>query len=117
MNWKRLLAYISGSVDQELLRRNESLATENRILRNQIQGRLQLNDSDRISMAEIGKRLGRKALEEVAQMVRPETILAWHRRRVAKKFDGSQNRSFPGRPTIDDAIEELVLKFARENRS
>jgi len=117
MNWKRLLTYISGSVDQELLLRNEYLATENRILRNQIQGRLQLNDSDRISMAEIGKRLGRKALEEVAQMFRPETILAWHRRLVAKKFDGSQNRSFPGRPTTDDAIEELVLKFARENRS
>ena len=58
MNWKRLLAYISGSVDQELLLRDESLATENRILRDQIQGRLQLNDSDRISMAELGQRLG-----------------------------------------------------------
>ena len=85
MNWKRLRAYISSLVDQELLLRNEYLATENRILRNQIQGRLQLNDSDRISRAEIGQRLGRKALEEVAQMVRPETILAWHRRLVAKK--------------------------------
>ena len=76
MNWKRILAYISGSVDQELLVRNEYLATENRILRNQIVGRLQLNDSDRITLAEIGKRLGRNALEEVAQIVRPETILA-----------------------------------------
>ncbi len=76
MNWKRILAYISGSVDQELLLRNEYLATENRILRNQIVGRLQLNDSDRITLAEIGKRLGRNALEEVAQIVRPETILA-----------------------------------------
>ncbi len=75
MNWKRILAYISGSVDQELLLRNEYLATENRILRNQIQGRLQLNDSDRITLAEIGKRLFRKALEEVAQMVRPETFM------------------------------------------
>ncbi len=58
MNWKRLLEYISSSVDQELLLRNEYLATENRILRNQIQGRLQLNDSDRITLAEFGKRLG-----------------------------------------------------------
>ena len=54
MNWKRILAYISGSVDQELLLRNEYLATENRILRNQIPGRLLLNDSDRITLAEIG---------------------------------------------------------------
>jgi hypothetical protein len=42
MNWKRMLASISGSADQELLLRNEYLATENRILRNQIPGRLQL---------------------------------------------------------------------------
>ena len=57
MNWKRLLAYITGSVDQELLLPNEYLVTENRILRGQLKGRLQLNDSDRISLAEIGKRL------------------------------------------------------------
>jgi len=62
---------ISGSGNQELLLRNEYLATENRILRNHIVGRLQLNDSDRITLAEIGKRLGRNALEEVAQIVRP----------------------------------------------
>ena len=80
MNWKRLLAYITGSVDQELLLRNEFLVTENRILKNQIKGRLQLTDLERISLAEIGKRLGRMALEEVAQVVRPETILGWHRK-------------------------------------
>jgi hypothetical protein len=74
MNWKPLLAYITGSVDQELLLRNEFLLTENRILKNQIKGRLQLMDLERISLAEIAKRLGRMGLEEVAQMVRPETI-------------------------------------------
>ena len=46
MNWKRMLAYISGSVDQELLLRNEYLVTENRILKNQIKGRLQLTDPE-----------------------------------------------------------------------
>ena len=40
MVWKRLLAYITGSVDQDLLLRNEYLVTENRVLRNQIKGRL-----------------------------------------------------------------------------
>src|ERR1035438_9376922 len=96
MNWKRLLAYITGSVDQELLLRNEFLVTENRILKNQIKGRLQLTDLERISLAEIGKRLGRMALAEVAQIVRPETILGWHRKLIAKKFDGSKQRTSLG---------------------
>jgi transposase InsO family protein len=117
MNWKRLLAYIIGSVNEELLLRNEYLATEIRILQNQIKGRLHLNDADRITLAEIGKRLGRKALEELAQIVRPETILAWHRKLIAKKFDGSKKRSAAGRPQTIQAIEELILKMARENRS
>ncbi len=85
-----MLAYITGSVDDELLRRNEYLACENQILRSQIRGRIRFNDADRIRLAEIGKRLGRKALAEVAHIVRPETILAWHRRLVARKFDGDQ---------------------------
>jgi hypothetical protein len=117
MNWKRLLAYITGSVDQELLLRNEYLATENRILRNQVKGRLRLTNDERMSLAELGKQLGRKALEEVAQIVRPETILAWHRKLVAKKFDGSKNRPALGRPPTPKSLENLVLQLARENRS
>jgi transposase InsO family protein len=117
MNWKRLLAYITGSVDQELLLRNEYLATENRILRSQIEGRVRLTDPERRSLAEIGKRLGRRALEEVAQIVRPETILGWHRRLIARKFDGSKSRLSGGRAPRGQAIEDLVLQLARENRS
>ena len=112
-----MLATLSGSVDQELLLRNEYLVTENRILKNQIKGRLQLTDPERISLAEIGQRLGRKALKEVAQSVRPETILGWHRKLVAMKFDGSKGRSSVGRAPTAHAIEEMVLKFARKNRS
>jgi len=117
MNWKRLFAHITGSVDQELVLRNEYLATENRILRNQIKGRLRLTDPDRMSLVEIGRRLGRRALAEVAQIVRPETILGWHRKLIARKFDGSKNRSMLGRPTTGPTIEDLVLQLARENRS
>ncbi len=54
MDWKKLLAYITGSVDQELLLRNESLAAENCILRNQIHGRVRLTDGDRRTLVEIG---------------------------------------------------------------
>ena len=66
MDWKILLAYITGSVDQELLLRNEYVVTENRILRQQITGRVRLSDGERKTLAEIGKRLGKKALEEVS---------------------------------------------------
>ncbi|MHB8483359.1 MAG: hypothetical protein ACYDBV_11605, partial [Nitrospiria bacterium] len=75
MNWKSMLAYISGSVNQELLLRIEYLTTENRILRNQIKGRLLLTNGERQTLAEIGHRLGQKALKEVANLVKPETIL------------------------------------------
>ena len=42
MDWARILAYVTGSVDQELLARIEYLAAENRILKAQLHGRLQL---------------------------------------------------------------------------
>ena len=117
MDWKTMLAYISGSVDEELLLRNEYLVAENRILRNQIQGRLRLTDGERRTLAEIGKRLGKRALQEVVNIVKPDTILGWHRRLVAKKFDGSKNRQYPGRPRVDADIEELVVRLAQENKS
>ena len=117
MNWKRILAYVTGTVDEELLARNEYLVTENRILRQQIQGRIRLTDPERISLASVAKRLGRKALEEVAQIVRPETILGWHRRLIARKFDGSKQRSPTGGGATSDQIENLVLQMAKENRT
>lgn len=117
MDWKRLLAYISGTVDQELLLRNEYLVTENRVLRNQIKGRIRLTDGERKTLAEIGKRLGKKALDEVANIVRPETILAWHRRLIARKFDSSKKRTAPGRPGTEAELEALIVRLAKENRS
>ena len=110
-----MLAHVTGSVDEELLARNEYLVTENRILRSQIKGRIRLTDRERISLAEAAKRLGRKALGEIAQIVQPETILAWHRRLIAKKFDGSKHRPARKDSSTSDEIEEMVLQLAREN--
>jgi hypothetical protein len=62
----RLLAYVTGLVNQELLLQNEYLAAENRILRAHFPARLRLSDPERRTLAEIGKRLGRKALAKVA---------------------------------------------------
>src|SRR5437588_9050232 len=90
-----LLAYITGTVDQELLLRNEYLVTENRMLRNQITGRMRLTDGERKTLAEIGYKLGKQALAEVATIVKPETILGWHRTLVAQQCDGSQPPQSP----------------------
>lgn len=87
--WARLLAYITGMVNQEMLLQNEYLAAENRILRAQLPKRLCLSDPERSTLAEIGKRLGRKALTQVACVAKPDTILGWYRRLIAAKFDGS----------------------------
>jgi putative transposase len=116
MGWKQLLAYITGSVDEELLLRNEYLVTENRFLRSQIKGRVRLSDGERKTLAEIGMKLGKQALEEVASIVQPDTILAWHRTLVAQKFDGTRKRQVPGRPTTDAELEALVVRLAQENR-
>jgi hypothetical protein len=66
MDWPRLLAYITGTVDQELLLRHEYLVAENRILKAQIKGRLHLSDAERATLGEIGHRVGRKSLAGIA---------------------------------------------------
>src|SRR6202162_5018446 len=113
--WVRLLAYVTGSVNRELLLRNEYLATENCILRAKLPSRLRLSNPERATLAEIGKRLGRKALGEVACVAKPDTILNWYRRLVAQKFDGSKHRQYPGRPRVCSEVEALVVRMAREN--
>jgi putative transposase len=117
MEWAHILAYITGTVDQELLLRNEYLAAENRILSCQLKGRPPLSDAERTKLGEIGHRLGRKALGEVAIAALPDTILSWYRRLVARKFDGSRARRTAGRPRIDREVEELIVRMAEENWS
>jgi hypothetical protein len=77
--WIRLLAYVTGLVNQELLLQNEYFAAENRVLRAHLAARLRLSDPERSMLADIGKRLGRKALAQVASVAKPDTILAWYR--------------------------------------
>jgi putative transposase len=116
MDWARMLAYVTGTVDQELLARNEYLAAENRIMKAQLKGQLKLSDAERCALGEIGHRLGRKALAEVANVARPDTILGWYRKLIARKFDGSKARRGPGRPRIKRDVEQLIIRMARENR-
>lgn len=76
---------------------------------------MRLNDDQRRRLAAKAKGLGRKLLAEVATIVTPETLLAWHRRLIAQKDDGSGNRA-PGRPRTAGEIEALVVRMAEENR-
>ena len=81
----RLLAFVTGLVNQELLLRHEYLIAENCILRSHLPNRLRLSDPERATLAEIAKGLGRKALSDIARVAKPDTILGWYRRRIAQK--------------------------------
>ena len=116
-SWARLLAYVTGLVNQRLLLQCEYLIAENRILRAHLSDNVRLSDFERRTLAEVGKRLGRKLLSDVACIARPETILGWYRRLIARKFDGSKHRSYPGRPRVSAEVEALIVRMAQENGS
>jgi putative transposase len=117
MDWKTWLAYITGTVDKELLWRNEHLVTENCLLRHQLKGRMRLRTGERKALAELGQKLGKPALEQVATIVKPETMLAWHRTRVTQKCAASQHRKAPGQPRIAQELEAVGVRMAQEHRS
>ena len=88
--WHILLASLSGWVNQHQQRAIEYLQEENRVLREQLgKKRLRPTDDQRRRLAAKGKTLGRKLLGEIATLVSPDTILAWHRRLIARKWDYS----------------------------
>jgi putative transposase len=95
-------------VDQELLLRHEYLVAENRMT--QLRGRVRLPDAERAELSEIRHRLGHKALRRRGD----NRAAGYHpgRRLVAHKFDGSPARRAPGRPPIDRAVEQLIVRMA-----
>ena len=94
----------------------EYLREEIRVLKELLGKKPQFNDGQRRRLATKVKRLGRKTLDRFASRVTPNTLLAWHRRLVAQKYDGSIVRKAGRPPTVGEA-KELILKLARENRS
>ena len=89
----------------------EYLKTENEIPKSQLKGRrLRLKDEERRRLAEKGRALGRKLPAEVACILTPETILAWHRRLVTLKWTFWRGRE--GHPRISGAIRALILELA-----
>ena len=115
MDWMRMLAYITGTVDQELLLRNEYLAAENRILKAQLTGRLLLSDAERVTLAEIGHRPWSQRPRGCSQYRE-----AGNHHGLVSKADRPQVRWVQGPPLsrpprIDYEIEQLVVRMAKEN--
>ena len=112
-----LVIAIAGWMNQRQQQIIEYLVEENRVLREQIGNRrMRFSDNQRCRLAAKAKKLGRKILAQVATIVTPETLLAWHRKLIAQKYDGSANRN-PGRPRTLTDISNLVVRMAEENRT
>ena len=91
-----VLIAVAGRMNQRQLRVIDHLREENRVLRERLGGRrLRLRDGRRRRLAARATLLGRRALAEVATIVTPET-LAWHRKLIAPKYDGSGRRRSGG---------------------
>jgi transposase InsO family protein len=111
-----VLIAVGGWMNQHQLQIIDYLREENRVLREQLGGRrVRFNDDQRRRLSAKAKGLGRRILVEVATIVTPETLLAWHRKLIANKYDGTAGRG-PGRPRTALALEVLVVRMAEENR-
>jgi putative transposase len=76
--------------------------------------RILLDNRQRTRLAAKAKRLTRELLEQTTVLFTPETVLAWYRKLIAQKYDGSKNRKQPGRPRISQEIIDLVIRFKKE---
>src|SRR5215467_5773692 len=105
---------IAGWMNQRQHQVVEYLIEENRVLREQIGNRrMRFTDNQRRRLAAKAKKMGRTILEQVATIVTPATLLAWHRKLIAQKYDGTAYRA-PGRPRTASNITELVIRLAKE---
>ena len=111
-----LLLAVAGWINQRQLQVIDYFREENWVLREQLgDKRLRFSDDQRRRLAVKAKALGRKILADFATIVTPDTLLAWHRRLIAHKYDGSSDRG-PGRPHKGGEIETLIVRMSEENR-
>jgi hypothetical protein len=115
-SFRLLLISLAGWLNEQQQDVIDYLEEENRVLREQFgDKRLRFNDDQRRRLAVRAKKLGWRTLQQLSTMVTPATLLAWHRRLIAEKYDGSKRRG-PGRPRTKDEIRQLVVRMATENR-
>ena len=120
MPWKRMLAYMSGDINEGNLTIIDYLLEENQALHRQITKygrRILLTDEERKTLASKALAMGKDFMNQYVTIVNPDTILKWFRKLVAKKFDGTKNRKTHGRPPVSKEIEALAISIAKENPS
>ena len=111
-----LIIAVAGWMNQQQQHAIEYLREENRVLHSQLGNqRVRFTDDQRRSLAAKARLVGRKLLADLATIVTPGTLLRWHRKLIANKYDGSARRR-PGRPATKKEIESLVVRMAKENR-
>src|SRR6266436_464831 len=104
---------IAGWMNQHQQHVIEYLIEENRVLREQNGNRrMRFTDDQRRRLAAKAKKLDRRLLARVATIVTPETLLAWHRKLIAEKYDGSSFRTMGRRKTRRE-IAALVVHMLR----
>src|SRR6266852_8655623 len=104
-----LLVALAGWINQHQRDMIDYLRTENRVLREQLGPRRpRFTDDQRIRLAAKAKHLRRQALREIGSIVSPDTLLAWHRHLIARKYDGEQRRR-PGRPPVTAEIPPVPI--------
>ncbi len=111
-----LLATFAGWIGRQQSHVIAYLIEENRVLKEQLESggrRLRFTDDQRRRLAVKGKPLGREALRQIATIVTPDTILAWHRKLIAAKWTYPRKRV--GRTGVLKEIRELVVRMAEEN--
>lgn len=97
--FQMLLFTVSGWLNRHQQDVIAYLVEENRVLKEQLNGRrLRLTDEQRRRLAAKAKRLGRQALNRVASIVTPDTLMRWHRRLIALKWTYEAKRV--GRPGL-----------------
>lgn len=112
-----LLIAVAGWMNQEQQHAIAYLREENRILRVHLgPRRIRFTDEQRRSLAANARLVARKVLADIATVVTPDTLLRWHRKLIANKYDGIASRR-PGRPTTEKELEALVVRMAMENRT
>ena len=112
-----LLAMLAGWINQQQQEVIEYLKAENSILKDELlkatgKKRILLNDSQRRRLAILGKKLGRGVLSKIGGSFSPDTILKWHRKLVARKYDGSKHRGKGGRPRISVELKQYIIDMA-----
>ena len=104
--WQLLLVSIAGIMNRKQQQIIEYLTEENKVLKEHLKGkRIRYTDKQRRRLAAKAKVLGRKILRQLNTLVTPETLLVWHRKLIAQKYDGSSKRR-AGRPRVTREIED-----------